>query len=144
MNTRNLLFCVLLLLPVLASAQKDEIDGNKLTMREIPPLWPGCEEGDIQAMNACFTRNLIKHVSAQFWYPEEALKNNEEGVVTVEFFINADRKAEIISVEGGTKLLQESARKNILSIPEMAKPSMLNGKPHKLVYTVPFTYKTGK
>lgn len=144
MQLRNLILFMLMLAPGLVAAQYDKVSGNKVTMREVPPLWPGCEEGDIQAMNACFTKKLIQHVSKQFWYPEEALKKNEQGVVTVEFFINADRKAEIISIEGGTKLLQESARKNILSIPEMEKPSMLNGKPHKLVYTVPFTYKTGK
>ncbi|PQB06027.1 hypothetical protein BST85_09280 [Aureitalea marina] len=126
-------------------AQKSgNVSGNTVTMREVPPVWPGCPQEDIQAINACFTKNLIKHVSARFRYPEDALKNNEEGVVTVEFWIKEDGTPEIQSVEGGTKSLQEASRKNILSIPKMEQPGMLNGKPHKIIYTVPFTYKTGK
>lgn len=142
---KHLIVVLCLLTSSILMAQKSGgVSGNTVTMREVPPIWPGCPKEDIQAINACFTKNLIQHVSARFRYPEEALKNDEEGVVTVEFYIKADGTPEIQSIEGGTKLLQEASRKNILSIPKMERPGMLNGKPHKLIYTVPFTYKTGK
>ena len=138
------LACFLMASCGLMAQKSGGVSGNTVTMREVPPIWPGCPTEDIQAINACFTKNLIKHVSSRFWYPEDALKNNEEGVVTVEFWIKEDGTPEIQSIEGGSKSLQEASKKNILSIPKMDKPGMLNGKPHKIIYTVPFTYKTGR
>ena len=93
MQLRNLILFILMLATGLVAAQYDKVSGNKVNIREVTPLCHGCEEGDIQAMNDCFNKKLIQHVSKQFWYPEEALKKNEQGVVTAfprQVFVSGD------------------------------------------------------
>ena len=51
---------------------------------------------------------------------------------------------EVKNVSGGSKALQDEAKRNIMAIPKMAKPGMMGGKPRTIKFTVPFTFKTGK
>ncbi|TDI72296.1 MAG: energy transducer TonB, partial [Bacteroidetes bacterium] len=74
----------------------------------------------------------------------EAYKKNEQGKVIVEMYINELGKVEIESVTGATKLLRDAAKRNVSSIPKMARPGMLGGEPRALKYTIPITFKTGK
>jgi protein TonB len=139
------LIIICLLISSTMNAQEDwgSLNGNKLTVKEIAPIWPGCEAGDSAKRDACFTNMLVKHVGKNFKYPVNEYKNNIQGEVVVVFIINTQGLVEIKSVDGGNKGLQESAKKNILSIPKM-KPGMFAGKPSEVEYTVPFNFKTGK
>ena len=128
---------------VSAQEQWGDVDRNKVTMKELPPQWPGCEDGSAAELNKCFTTKLSQHIGANFKYPAEAYNNNVEGQVIVEFIINTQGNVEIISVSGGAESLQEEAKRNILQIPQM-KPGMLAGKPKAISYKVPFTFKTGR
>lgn len=146
--TKKLLFTLALVFTVSLSVAQDEwgdVNKNKVTLRELPPVWPGCEDssGDPTAMNKCFTTMLSKHIAKNFKYPAEAYKNNDQGRVIVDFVINTEGKVEIVSTSGGSEALQAEARRNILQIPQM-KPGMLAGKPKAISYKVPFTFKTGK
>ena len=143
MKILMIVFC--LLISTTMSAQDDwgSLNGNKLTMNEIGPIWPGCEAGDSAKRDACFNKMLVKHIQKNFKYPAEEYKKNIQGEVLVEFIINAKGLVEIKSASGGNKGLQESAKKTILSIPKM-KPGMFAGKPSAVPYTVPFNFKTGK
>ncbi len=120
-----------------------DVDKNEVTMRELPPIWPGCEDGTAAEINKCFTTKLSKHIASNFKYPAAAYNNNVEGKVIVDFIINTDGNVEIVSVSGGAPELQAEAKRNILEIPQM-KPGMLAGKPRAISYKVPFTFKTGK
>lgn len=120
------------------------VDKNTLTIKEISPIWPGCEDGDVTKRDNCFNQKLSAHISKNFKYPAESYKKNEQGKVTVEFIINEKGLVEVKKVSGGTKALQDEAKRNILAIPKMAKPGMLAGKPRAISYTVPFNFKTGK
>ena len=51
---------------------------------------------------------------------------------------------EVTKVSGGSKSLQEEARRNIMAIPKMSKPGMMGGKPRAISMSVPFNFKTGK
>ena len=141
---RLLLIC--LLLTSVGSFAQDwgTVDKNKVTMREVAPIWPGCESGSEADKDNCFNTKLATHVAKNFRYPAEAYKNNDQGRVIVEFIINTEGLVEIQKVSGGTKALQEEAKRNISAIPKMAKPGMLSGKPRAIQYTVPITFKTGK
>ncbi len=129
---------------LLAQEEWGNMQGTTLTTKEIGPVWPGCESGDAATRSDCFDRKLVKHITQNFKYPPEAYKKNEQGKVLVEFIINEKGLVEIQKVSGGTKALQEEAKRNILSIPKMAKPGMLSGKPRAIKFTVPFNFKTGK
>ena len=147
MKKKFVLAMVLALFSTLAFSQKKwgNVDKNKVTMKEFPPIWPGCEEtdGDPAAMNKCFATKLSQHVSKNFKYPAEAYNANIEGQVVVDFKITTEGKVEIISTSGASEVLQAEAKRNILQIPQM-KPGMLGGKPRAIIYEVPFTFKTGK
>jgi len=120
------------------------VKGNKVTLKEIGPVWPGCEKGNASQQSDCFNTKLAQHISKNFKYPAEAYKKNEEGKVLVDFIINERGMVEVQKVSGGSKALQEEAKRNILAIPKMAKPGMMGGKPRTIKFTVPFTFKTGK
>ena len=127
-------------------AQEDwgNVEKNKLTMKEIAPIWPGCEKGSISEKKNCFFKKLSQHVAKNFKYPPEAYKKNEQGKVIVDFIVNEKGLIEVKNVTGGTASLRAEAKRNILAIPKMAKPGMLGGKPRAIKYSVPFTFKTGK
>lgn len=120
------------------------VQRNKVTMKEIAPVWPGCEAKSGSGIDACFRQKLAQHIGKNFKYPAEAYKKNQQGKVVVEFFINEQGTVDIKSVSGGSSLLQAEAKRNISAIPKMAKPGMMAGKPRSLKYIVPITFKTGK
>ena len=139
------LITLCLLISVTLSAQEEwgSLNKNELTLKQIAPIWPGCEAGNSTKRDACFNQMLVKHVGKNFKYPANEYQKNIQGEVVVEFIINADGMVEIKSASGGNKGLQEAARNNILLIPKM-KPGMFAGKPTTPEYTVPFNFKTGK
>ncbi len=145
MNKFLIIAC--LLMTTLGFSQSREwgsVNRNTVTMKEIAPVWPGCESKSGAGIDGCFKQKLATHIGKNFKYPPQAYKNNEQGRVIVEFFVNEQGTIDIKSVTGGGKLLQEEARRNISLIPKMAKPGMMAGKPRAIKYVVPITFKTGK
>jgi len=144
---KNLLFITVLFITVAGYSQKREwgsVNRNTLTVKEIAPIWPGCQGKKGAGIDACFRQKLAQHIGKNFKYPAAAYKKNEQGRVVVEFYITKQGTVDIKSVTGGSKSLQTEAKRNISTIPKMAKPGMMAGKPRAIKYTVPITFKTGK
>lgn len=144
MNKYILTICLLLVTNFMTAQEWGTVDKNKVTMKEIAPVWAGCEDQSGANLQKCFTQKLTQHVIKNFKYPAEAYKNNTQGRVIVEFIINTEGMVEIKKVSGGAASLQKEARRNISLIPKMARPGMYAGKPKAIQYTVPFDFKTGK
>jgi protein TonB len=142
---KNLLIavCILFSTSIFAQQEWGDVQKNKVTLKEIAPIWPGCTGTATQRDN-CFNQKLATHISKNFKYPADAYKKNEQGRVIVNFIIDEKGLIKVTSVSGGSKSLQEEAKRNIMLIPKMAKPGMLGGKPRAIKYSVPFTFKTGK
>jgi len=142
---KNVLFILSLLISTTILAQEEwgDLQKNKLTMKEIAPIWPGCESKDVQERDACFNRKLTQHVMKNFKYPPEEYKKNIQGEVIVDFIINTKGIVEVKKVVGGNKGLQAEAKRNIMSIPKLT-PGMLGGEPRAIEYSIPFNFKTGK
>lgn len=119
------------------------INKNVLTIKEVAPVWPGCESNDVAKTDACFAQKLNEHIQKNFRYPANAWKNNEQERIVVTFIINTKGEVEITKTEGKNKELVDEAKRNILAIPKM-KPGTLAGNPRAIEYTVPFNFKTGK
>ena len=119
-----------------------ELKKNKLTMKETPPVWPGCS-GSIKEIDACFNQQLSKHIMSNFNYPALEYKENIQGRVVVSFKINTEGFVEIKGVTGGNKGLREAAKINILKIPQLT-PGMMGGKAREINMRVPFNFKTNK
>lgn len=143
MKNLLIIFCILVSTSVFAQEWGD-VDKNTVTLKEIGPIWIGCESGTPAERDNCFNQKLATHISKNFKYPAESYKNNDQGKVIVNFIINEKGLVEVKSVSGGTKALQDEAKRNIMAIPKMSKPGMMAGKPRAIKFTVPFTFKTGK
>lgn len=137
------LLVLLISLPAIAQETWGNVDKNKVIMREIAPVWPGCESNDTSKTDTCFDQKLGQHIQQNFRYPANAWKNNIQERIVVHFVINTKGEVEISKVEGKNKELIEEAKRNIMAIPKM-KPGMLSGKPRAISYAVPFNFKTGK
>ncbi len=143
MKSTIFILCFLTSISLFAQEEWGDVNKNNVTLREVAPIWPGCENEKGDKKSACFDNKLIQHIIKNFKYPMNEYKNNIQGKVIVEFFINKGGKVEVSSVTGATKALQDEAKRNILAIPKM-KPGMMGGKFRAIKYTVPFTFKTGK
>jgi len=144
---KKFLLITALFISVTSFSQKQEwgsVNRNTLTVTEIAPIWPGCQGKKGAGINACFKQKLAQHIGKNFKYPAAAYKANEQGRVVVEFYITKQGTVDIKSVSGGSKSLQTEAKRNISTIPKMAKPGMMAGKPRAIKYIVPITFKTGK
>jgi len=134
---------VLCSLTLTAQEEWGNVDKNEVTLKEIAPVWPGCESDNTTKTDACFDQKLNEHIQKNFRYPPNAWKNNIQERVVITFVINTKGEVEIKKTEGKNQELVDEAKRNILAIPKM-KPGMLGGKPRAIEYTVPFNFKTGK
>lgn len=136
---KNLFILAMLLFASTTFAQEGvKLTGNTLTIKTTPPTWPGCE-GKSDELRSCFSAKLSEHISSNFKFPEGYKSDGTKQKVTVEFIINTEGKPQILKVTGGTKELQEEAKRNIMLIPEMTSGNA-GGKPRATKYTVPFTF----
>lgn len=144
MTKALIIFSLLVTTSLFAQEDWGDVDKNTLTMKEIGPVWPGCEKGSASERQNCFNQKLSQHIAKNFRYPAEEYKKNVQGKVTVEFIVNEQGLVEVKNVSGGTPGLQAEAKRNILAMPKMSKPGMMGGKPRAIKFTAPFTFKTGK
>lgn len=117
--------------------QAQEVKGNSVSSKEVPPVWPGCEEA--ASTSNCFNQMLAKHIQQNFNFPKDYTSEDKGSKVLVSFVVNKEGNIEITQVKGGRASLQEEAKRNIMAIPKM-KPGSLNGKPRAIKYTVPFNF----
>ncbi len=138
---KNLLIviCILFSTTIFAQEEWGNVNKNTVTLKEIGPVWPGCEGGDAANRDNCFNQKLASHISKNFKFPKGYQKKEKIRVI-VDFIINEKGIVEVTNVSGGTKELQDEAKRNILAIPKMAKPGMMGGKPRAIKMTVPFTF----
>ena len=135
---KKLMFILFLFAGTSVFAQEGvSISNNTLTTRELPPVWPGCE--DAKVSKTCFTEKLTQHLKATYKFPKDSGGNFIRGKAVVSFVINKEGKPVITKVEGPRKELNEEAKRIILAIPKMT-PGQLAGKPTEVSYKVPFTF----
>lgn len=113
------------------------ISNKTVTTKEIPPVWPGCEDAAVS--KACFKEKLTQHLKTTYSFPKDANGNYIRGKAVVSFVINKEGKPVITKVEGPRKELNEEAKRIILAIPQMT-PGQIAGKPTEVSYKVPFTF----
>lgn len=113
-------------------------EGNTLTVKEIPPVWPGCEESE-SPQKACFKQKLVEHLKNNYKYPRNEEGKIIRGKAVITFNIDAEGKVEILKAEGDQEALREEAKRIIKAIPKMT-PGQRGGKPVAIRYKVPFTF----
>lgn len=139
MALRKTLFILFFIISATGFSQEAvSTNGNTLTLRQIAPVWPGCE-GTKAEKKTCFNQKLIAHIKEAFQYQKDADGKIIRGKSVVSFYINEKGLVDIIKVEGEKEALNKEAKRIILAIPQM-KPGQLAGKATSVKYTIPFTF----
>ena len=106
------------------------------------PVFPGCEGVAKNKRLECFMEQMAKHIKKNQQYPERAMEDNIQGRVAVLFVIDKDGSITNVQAKGpkGGELLEKEALRVISKLPKF-KPGMQRGKPVKVKYSQPITFK---
>ena len=106
------------------------------------PVFPGCEGVAQNKRLECFMEQMAKHIKKNQQYPEKAMEENIQGRVSVLFVIDKDGSITNVQARGpkGGELLEKEALRVISKLPKF-KPGMQRGKPVKVKYSQPITFK---
>ena len=137
---KNLLFIAALILFTTASQAQEgvSVKGNTITMKDIGPVWPGCEKSELSA-GECFNKQLAKHVKSTFKYPKDANGKIVRGKSVITFYIDENGKVCKVSAEGSEKLVNQEAVRITKLFPVM-KPGHRGGKKIEVKYKMPFNF----
>ena len=121
----------------------EEIDEEvPFAVIEDVPVFPGCECVAKNKRLDCFMEQMAKHIKKNQQYPERAMEDGIQGRVSVLFVIDKDGGISNVQVRGpkGGELLEKEAQRVIEKLPKF-KPGMQRGKPVKVKYSQPITFK---
>ncbi|MQP25326.1 TonB family protein [Flavobacterium sp. LMO8] len=121
----------------------EEIDEEvPFAVIEDVPVFPGCEGVAKNKRLDCFMEKMAKHIKKNQQYPERAMEDGVQGRVSVLFVIDKDGGISNVQVRGpkGGELLEKEAKRVIEKLPKF-KPGMQRGKPVKVKYSQPITFK---
>ena len=106
------------------------------------PVFPGCENVSKEERFDCFNKQINKHVRRVFRYPERDMDLGNEGKVYVKFRINEFGEVDQIEYrgQGTSETLDQEAYRIISKLPQM-KPGKIAGKPIRVTYTIPITFR---
>ena len=86
---------------------------------------------------------MMKFISKYLVYPESARENNKQGKVVVKFIVNEDGSISDITTINNPAIgfgLEEAAMNVVRKMPKW-KPGRQNGKPVKVYFTLPISFK---
>ena len=137
---KNLLFIAALFIFTFSSQAQEgvSVKGNTITMKEVGPVWPGCEKSELSG-DDCFNKQLAKHIKSNFKYPRDANGKIVRGRSVITFYIDEKGKAGKISAEGPQKLINQEAMRITKLFPVM-KPGHRGGKNIEVKYKMPFNF----
>lgn len=96
---------------------------------EVMPEFPGGQN------------ELLKYLARNIKYPEESVKNKEEGRVSLTFIVNKDGSiSDVKVVRNATPALDAEAIRIVKSMPNWT-PGKEKGKDVRVAYTVPVTFR---
>ncbi len=113
-----------------------------LTASARRPVYPGCKNSNIQKEEACTEKRIRRFVGKQLSYPEKALQNKIEGVVTVSFIV--EKNGEISNVKTLNKLgygCEEEAIRLVKQLPRFEPGRDAKGNPIRVLYQLPVRFR---
>lgn len=108
---------------------------------EIIPTFAGCRN-ETDKFN-CFQEKMSNHIRATQQYPNKAIRKNISGRIETLFVIDENGYVQNIKVKKveGKEILENEAIRIISLLPKMIIPGKINGKPIKIKYAQPITFK---
>ena len=143
------LLLLLLYIPLVSFGQEiqkqnktfDELKTNHLNIEDVP-MFSSCKNVFKSQRRECFQNKMTKHIRKHFYYPKYAFNRGIQGRVFVQFIIEKDGSISEIKTRGADKSLEKAALKIIKKLPKLI-PGKANGKPVRVPYSIPITWKLG-
>lgn len=112
---------------------------------EEAPIFPGCEDVENDKRMKCFQLKMTEHIKKNFTYPRKAMRKNIKGKIVAMFIINKEGAIEKITARtlsacDDCEILEREAIRIISKLPKMT-PGKQKGKPVKVKYSQPFSFK---
>ena len=137
MKNALLVLCILFSTTLFAQEEWGDVKKNVVTLKEIPPVWPGCEESSDK--KSCFNKMLMQHIKENIKYSKNDKGEWIRGKALVKMEVNEEGNVNVNSVESKYPELKAEAKRLMESIPTMT-PGKLAGKPKAIKYTIPLTF----
>ena len=131
------LILLLLLIPLFGLSQ-DIKENFPFALVDLVPVYPGCE--DTTNTRVCFQEEILKHIAQHFRYPMLAKKRKIQGRVFVQFTVGEGGYIDNIRTRGPHVILEEEAKRIISLLPRF-KPGSQDGKPVRVPFSIPITFK---
>ena len=106
------------------------------------PSFPSCQNrfNSNEKLRECFNKQIQKHISRNFRYPEIAQEMGIQGRVFVTFIIDEYGEVKNIRTRGPDQNLQNEAYRIIQKLPKM-QPGIHKGIAVSVPYSIPITFK---
>lgn len=114
------------------------VKGNTLSVKEIAPVWPGCETAKISSKD-CFNQKVAQHIKENYKFPKDKNGDLIRGITTVVFYINEKGEVSNVTAEGDKKEINAEATRIVKLLPKM-KPGHKGGTPISVKYKMPFNF----
>ena len=128
-----------------SNANIDEFEDDEeipFAVVEDVPVFPNCEGVVKNKRIECFMAQMAKHIMKNQQYPERAMEDGIQGRVNVVFII--DKQGYVTNIQTkssiGNDILENEAKRVIELLPKF-KAGMKNGRPVKVKYSQPITFK---
>ena len=132
---KNLLLSICLLVSFISCGQEHvKTEGNTVTVKEIAPVWPGCESNNNQ--DDCFSKKFLELVKTTYKYPRKENGDFIRGKATIKMHIDEEGVAKIDSIETEEPKIKAALEKMLSELPKMT-PGKKAGKPVAIKYTIP-------
>lgn len=117
-------------------------DSTKDYVEEMPRFL-GCENQNLEAeeLQQCSQKSLLKYVYGNLKYPKKSRELNIQGKALVQFVIDEDGSVVDLKVLNGVaKDIEEEVVSLVSKMPKW-KPGLQDGKPVKVLFTLPVNFK---
>lgn len=120
--------------------KEEDITDLSFSVIEEFPVFPGCESEPKANLKSCFKQKINKHIQRKFTCPDEIMALDIGGRVYISFAIQKNGSVGNIRTKGPHPLLELEGRRIIAQLPKMI-PAKHRGKPARIDYTAPITFK---
>ncbi|MCM4160920.1 energy transducer TonB [Antarcticibacterium flavum] len=113
------------------------VEGNKVTQKEVAPIWPGCE--DSESTKECFNTKMNSFIKENFSYSQNDAGEWVRGKSTVSFTVDDTGKVTNVETEGPEPIVNKEVERVVRSFPKL-KPGMRGENPVAINYQMSFNF----
>ncbi|HSI68686.1 MAG TPA: energy transducer TonB [Gillisia sp.] len=113
------------------------VEGNKVTQKEVAPIWPGCENSE--ATKKCFNTKMNTFIKENFSYSQNEDGEWVRGEASVSFSIDETGKVTNVETQGPEPIVNREVERVVKSFPTL-KPGKRGEKPVAINYQMSFNF----